>query len=240
MKKIVWMDVETTGLESKEHDIVELAIIIFIDNEPIAKKHWKICPFRFDNITPESTEVHGHTIEELKTFTPPNQVYKELSFILSKHVDKYDKNDKYYSAGFNARFDVGFLAEFFSKNGDPYFGSFFSWKIVDVFALVDFLEFHDKLLFAIPNRKLSTVCESFGIPINAHNAMSDIEATIKLYNMLLKILATIGKKDIQTRNKEEIEKKIKEEEKKAEDEEYPQIWNTEGFIAGLEWTIKKE
>lgn len=190
LKKIVWLDVETTGLEN-EHDIIELAIVIFIDNVPVIRKHWYIQPFRYDNISPKALEITGHTIEKIKTFLPPHQVYLEFIDILSKYVGKFDPKDKYYIGGFNVRFDIGFLSRFFIKNNDKYFGSFFNWKYIDVFSIVNILDFYDRIP-EMQNRQLGTVCEKFNIDIETHNAMSDIIATIKLFNKLMMILG--GKK----------------------------------------------
>jgi len=38
---------------------------------------------------------------------------------------------------------------------------------------------------SLPNYKLQTVCEHFGVQIDAHDALSDIKATRELLQMIL-------------------------------------------------------
>ena len=52
--------------------------------------------------------------------------------MLSAHVDRYDKRDKCFFAGYNGIFDLNFLHAFFKKCGDQYFGSYVWWPSIDV------------------------------------------------------------------------------------------------------------
>ncbi len=58
----------------------------------------------------------------------------------------------------------------------------FHYKSLDVFSIVFALR-HIGLNSA-ENDKLETMCNYFGIGIEAHNALSDIEATKKLYELI--------------------------------------------------------
>jgi DNA polymerase-3 subunit epsilon len=135
-------------------------------------------PFDYEAIEQAALDVTGNTIEGLKAQQSPQAMYKQFVGILSRYVNKFDKNDKMYVAGYNVRFDIDFLRMFFVKNKDPYFGSWINYKSIDGLAIMYMLEYcgHCKL----ENYKLGTVCSHYKIDIDAHDALSDIKATYTL------------------------------------------------------------
>lgn len=183
MKKVCWFDVETTGLSEFKNDVVQLAIIIEIDKKVVAEKEFKMQPFDFDTIEPKALECNGLTVEDLRKYPDPRQTYKELVAFLGKHVNKFDKGDKFHPAGYNVPFDIGFLKQYFKKNGDNYFGSFFNYKATDPLQLLYSMDARG--LISLPSYKLVDVCKRFGIPQEkAHDAMCDIQATKNLMEFL--------------------------------------------------------
>ena len=182
LKKIFHFDTETTGLEPNENDIIQLAFIIEINGKIEEEFSFDVQPFNWENINQDALSVNKKTIEILKGYPPPSDVYQQLIRILSVYIDKYDRNDKFQPAGYNVRFDIDFFKSFFQKNGDSFFGSYFNYKAIDPLAVLYFL---DGLGFInLPNYKLETVCEYFGIQIDAHDALSDIKANKKLIDTL--------------------------------------------------------
>ena len=180
--KIFNFDVETTGTDPKKHDIVQLAYVITIDGHVEDKGNMLMQPFDYQSINPEALEVNKLTVEKLKLFPKPGEVYLNLCKMLSKYIDKYDRSDKFHPAGYNVGFDCDFLKEWFLKNNDVYYGSWFNWKKIDPLHVLYFM---DGLgIISLPDYKLETVCEHYGIPIEAHDALSDIEATMRLIETL--------------------------------------------------------
>ena len=175
MKKL-FVDIESTGLSPKEHDIIQLAYIIEIDDAIKEEGEFLIRPLRFDNISPKALEINGRTIEELKTFPEAKIVYPKIVSLLDKYVDKYNKKDKFRPAGQNVRFDLDFLNEFFIKNSNRYFYSY-----IDKSQTIDSLPMSRKLTkegyLDVENHKLGTLCKHFGIFLEAHDALNDIKAT---------------------------------------------------------------
>jgi DNA polymerase III alpha subunit (gram-positive type) len=182
MKKIFWFDVETTGLDPNQHDVIQLAYAVEVGGAIREEGNIFLQPFNYESVTPEALSVHGITMERLKMFQPPGAAYRRLIEILGGHVDKYDRSDKFQPAGYNTRFDLDFLKQFFVKNGDQYFGSFFNYKTIDPLAALYFLDGVGQI--ALPDYKLQTVCEHFNIAIKAHDAQSDIRATRELVKRL--------------------------------------------------------
>jgi DNA polymerase III epsilon subunit-like protein len=105
---------------------------------------------------------------------------------LDTYVDKYNKNDKFIPVGYNVNFDIGFLREFFLKNGNKYYGSYFDYHFLDGMALTFFMRYIGKL--NLENYRLETSCKHYGIEINAHDALSDIEGTRDLILQIAKEL----------------------------------------------------
>ena len=173
--KVLWFDVETTGLDPVKNDIITLAMIIEIDGEVKDFKYIKMQPTNFDNIEDQALKVNGVTREELKNFMTPKQAHQEIKGFLGQFVDPFDRNDKYQPAGYNVGFDVGFLAEFFKKVGDKYFGSWIDYHKLDVSSIVQLLALKNNL--KLDKYRLLNVANHFGVKIEAHDALSDIEAT---------------------------------------------------------------
>ena len=79
--------------------------------------------------------------------------------------------------------NIEWLKAFFTKNGDVYFNSWCR-NIIDtrqlytLYAIKAGIDIHK-------STRLADVCEKFNIEIKAHDAMSDIEATQKLFKLLI-------------------------------------------------------
>lgn len=185
-QKIFWCDVETTGLDSKRNDIISLAYLIEINGEVKEKGELFCQPFRYDTINAKALEINKLTIAQIKEFDTPQEMYKKLIKILDKYVDRYNTSDKFISCGYNIRFDVAFLKEFFYKNNDKYLFSYLDYHQLDVFNLLYILDY--KGILQLENYKLETVAKYFGIKLKAHNALSDIEATRQVFYKLLEYL----------------------------------------------------
>ncbi len=125
------------------------------------------------NITPKE-------IEALLLYLCQDKTVKEVSLEMNISISRSQQLiNRLWGLFKNPRF----LKEWFADNDHKYYGSYFSHKDIDVFALVK----HLKLLYMLdtPNDKLETLCKHFGIEIDAHNALSDIEATRSLYKALV-------------------------------------------------------
>ena len=182
MKKAFYLDVETTGLHPWHNDIQQIACLVEINGEVVEEFESKVRPFNMDNINEQAMKVTGVTKDELLDYPEPKIVYNQLIDLLAKYVNKYEKSDKFTPIAYNGKFDCEFLSGFFKKNDDKYYGSWFNWKLVDPLALLYIMDYKRKI--ALPNYKLSTACQHFGIPLVAHDALNDIRATRELWYVL--------------------------------------------------------
>ena len=185
MKKALYLDVETTGLNPYKHDVIQIAALVEINGEVKEEFEAKLAPFDYAAIDPKALGIHGYTVDALKTFPHPREVHGSFCSLLSRYIDKFNRSDKFCPVGYNVRFDVDFMKNFFDKCGDKYFGSWFNWKLVDPLSRLYELDYERKI--ALPDYKLSTVCTHFNIPLKAHDALSDIRATRELRLLLSKL-----------------------------------------------------
>jgi DNA polymerase-3 subunit epsilon len=186
MSKVLFFDCETTGTDPKRHDIIQVAGIIEIDGEVREEFCFNVQPFNYGSISPEALKVNGKTIEELRTFPQPNEVYGNIVRLFKKYIDKFDKTDKFIPAGQNVAFDIEFLRQFFFRNLDKFFGSFMTNRTVDLRHIIAFLEYAGKI--NLENHKLKTIAEYFGVTGNFHDALEDIKITRSIIHKTKKYL----------------------------------------------------
>lgn len=182
MIKRIFADTETTGTDPKLNAVIEIGGIIEIDGEVRESFTVYAQPLENDMITPKALEVNKTSFVTLMAYPPPHKAHQDFCLLLSKYVDKFNKKDKFLFYGWNCRFDYDFLTQFFLKQGDKYFGSYFSWPTVDVACLV--AEYLGERRGEIEDFHLDTVAESFGLKVDEakrHTALGDAELTRWIY-----------------------------------------------------------
>jgi DNA polymerase III epsilon subunit-like protein len=110
MLKEFYLDCETTGLDPKINGIWQIAGMIVVGNQ-VEPFSLMMRPFESDRITPEALEVSKMTEEEMRALPKPRTIYAKLIDLMGRHVDKFDKSEKFIFLGYNARFDSQFLRE---------------------------------------------------------------------------------------------------------------------------------
>ncbi len=189
--KILWVDVETTGLIPGRAGIIQLAAMVEIGGKVLETIDLKMRPLVKNVCDPEALKLHGLSEPAIKLYPPNSDAFTSFEALLRKYIDKFDKLDKFILAGYNVNsFDEPFLRQFFVDNAKTekqreaqgYFGSYFAWPKRDIQTYV--AEHFAEYALRLKNYQLATVCEHFGIEINAHDALSDITATRTLYYIL--------------------------------------------------------
>src|SRR3990167_10551452 len=138
MTKLCFFDVETTRTDPRLNGIIQIAGMTCTLNDGKLEEgesfNLRVRPHLADTIEDAALEVNGVTREMLagEEYRDPKEVHRWLEKIFGRHVDKFDRADKFFFVGYNARFDYDFLRAFFEKCGDKYFGSFFHFPPVDV------------------------------------------------------------------------------------------------------------
>ena len=188
-KKILWLDLETTGLDEHLHGIISLAMLAEIDGVLVDELYVEMFPTGRDGDI-KALEINGYTIEQVKSFRPWERVKVDVDMFLQTHIDKWSKTDKFILAGQNVKdFDLKFLKSYYEACGDNYIFSYIkAGPYIDTLPTLTFLQDVD-LVPTLPNSKLITICDHFGVTLdNAHNALADIKATREVYGKMKELL----------------------------------------------------
>lgn len=191
--KILFYDLETTGVKPWRNGIHQIAGLIDIDGEIVEEFNLLVKPHPQADYDPKALEMAEHlkhpTLtrrEVAESFPDMKEVHQQLTKILDKYVDRYDKKDKFFLCGYNnSQFDNQFFRFWFEQNGDPYFNAWFWINTLDVMVLATkyFRYERDKM----EDFKLVTVARRLGITVEEeklHDALYDIRLTRDVYYLL--------------------------------------------------------
>lgn len=96
--------------------------------------------------------------------------------------------------GQNVGFDYGFLQELWKRQGDDYLGSFIHYHKIDLIAITATMRLAGILpKEKLPNMKLASLCDYFGLGEQTHDSMDDIRKTRDIF---LKIVQSVSKSNL--------------------------------------------
>lgn len=186
--KLFFFDLETTGTNPAKNGIHQISGEIVIHGEVKESFDFKVQPNPLCQIEDEALAVAGVTKDQILRYPVMAEVYKQLTSMLGKYVDKFNKTDKFFLVGFNnASFDNQFFRGFFLQNKDNYFGSWFWSNSFDAMVLAT--PFLANKRHEMENFKLSTVAATLGITVEEeklHDASYDIYLTKSIFNIVTK------------------------------------------------------
>lgn len=187
-QKMIFFDLETTGLDPKKCAIHQLAGKVLIDGKEVESFNIKLRPFENAVFEDAALETVKLTKEEIMAYPDYREGYAKFLYIVEKYVNKYDKKDKFFLAGYNiATFDIPFLRNFFLLNNNQYFGAYF-WSVpIDVIILAQayLMNYRPDM----KDFKQGTVAAQLGIALkeeNLHDALYDIEICHEIYKIVTK------------------------------------------------------
>lgn len=152
-------DLETTGLNPENNQIIEIGAIKYIDGIEQERFHTYVNP-EF-HIPEEATRINGISDKTVKD--APN-IHKAIKMFLDFI------NDSYLIAH-NARFDMSFVQTQLNQ---------LSFNLIDN-KVIDTLSLSRQELNDLPNYKLITIKKYLNIEIGSHNALDDCYVTAQLY-----------------------------------------------------------
>ena len=181
--KLLFFDLETTGIKYWKNGIHQISGEIVIDGETKETFNYNVCPNPQCEVDETALQVCGVTREQIFAYPDMHEVYLEFVNMLSKYVDKYNKDDKFFLVGYNnASFDNSFLKAFFVQNGDSFFYFWFWVNSIDVMVLATQHLMMKRHL--MKDFKQETVARTLGIELDSsrlHDAAYDIWLTRQIY-----------------------------------------------------------
>jgi len=184
--KLLWIDVETTGLDPKVHEIIQLAGLFEIPGGVKEEFNYRIRPTKWKDISEEALKINRISMENLRSFPPASLAYHSFLKMLLRWTSVYNPYEKVILCGQNVNFDYGFMKSFFKANGNDEWSSYVMHGKLELMtlAVLHELKIGDRVF---QSHSLSSICEYLGVDINgAHDAMVDIKATRECIKRLLK------------------------------------------------------
>jgi DNA polymerase III epsilon subunit-like protein len=183
-------DTETTGLDNRLHDIIEISILNFKTEE---QKTWFLQPLNIASADPGALKVNGHKLEDLKlqtkfgkdTYRKPNEVLVEIeNWIMDSNVP----TQNIVLCGQNVKFDLDFLEQLWikceSKDSFP-----FGRRFLDT-SQIEFMMDTCKNSYS-EAYSLNAICKKYNVKNqNAHSSESDVKATFEVFKEQIKYLSS--------------------------------------------------
>jgi len=169
MAKLVFIDTETTGLDSSRHELIEIAIIVVSQDGTKQWWHKRIAPKHIATADPVALEINGYTPDKWADAPTFADIAEVLGIVLDGGV----------LVGHNVAFDIDFVQRAFKRCNHrvP------RLRGVDTIALV-----HEHLTpLGCPGLGMDTVRQYLGwVRPTAHTASTDVYDVYTLYNLLVR------------------------------------------------------
>lgn len=184
--KRLFIDTETTGLDPKQHGLVQVAGIVDINGEVEEEFDFTLKPIDGKLFETRALEVNGLNMNVINGYKPSDTVFHLFRQLIKRYIDQYNPKDKFTFLAYNAPFDVGFIRQWFLDHNDKYYGSVFFRYPIDVASIA--MEALIDKRHEMPNDKLETVMKYFDVSAEGklHDARTDIIATREVYYKALK------------------------------------------------------
>jgi DNA polymerase III epsilon subunit-like protein len=173
MAQLVFVDLETTGLDAERHGIIEIGCIFETDGEREAEGFQSLANPGNVEYTDAAAEVHNIQREAIAAAPPLQEVLRQFDGRCA---------DEAILSGWNTKFDEAFLYKAYQRYGLSWR---FDYHIFDVWSLYKRLQLIGKLPADL-HLGLGTVARHYDIVRDGedhHRALSDVEWTWRLYRL---------------------------------------------------------
>lgn len=182
-RNFILIDTETTGVDEKKHQILELGILVIKDLKVIDKFEVKI-KHREYTISAKAMEANKiNIIEHEKEALFEKEAAEKILEFLNKH--KSENDEGYIVIGQNVQFDIKFLEEMFLRAYKiKEYRQAISYRSLDIMQLAMIKNLEGKI--SLEKQDLDSILKELNIeiPENRHRALTDchleFEAMIKL------------------------------------------------------------
>ena len=168
-----FIDIETTGINVLEHEIVEIGCVLTTDKLKVVEEfEFKIKPEHIESADPVALKINHYNDRDWENAYDLEEAMKIL----------IEKVKNCIMVGHNVSFDAGFLEYTFNKLK---LKNSMHYHKLDTVSLT-WAKFHDNE--NIDHFSLREMCKYFEIiNKNPHSALSDARATYELYKKLIEL-----------------------------------------------------
>lgn len=181
-----FFDLETTGLDPKEHTIIDAYFGFEAKGAIVAEWSGHIQPMPGRVIDSKALEANKRTMESLGQGMLPGIACSEIKGQFMRFVSPRDRGTKVTLIGYNsASFDIPFFKDWSIANGWHDFYKYFSWPGIDVAILAE--DYLGEQWPHLSRWRLKEVSERFGLTYDesrGHGAKYDALLTRDLYHRI--------------------------------------------------------
>lgn len=169
-QRLAFVDLETTGLNPDKHEIIEIGVLIYDQENDEIEKEWvtKIAPLSIETASKKALVINGY-----------NTNHKEYNGKLMPSLIKFNSMVKdCVIVGQNIQFDLKFLL---SNMSDFNIKPAFKYIHLELMSLAWFAIKNTD----IPGMSLETLCDHFNVcNVGAHSALVDCRRAFEVYRKL--------------------------------------------------------
>ena len=165
-KPLAFVDVETTGLNSAIHEVIEISIIKVCPHKGETTFTSKIAPLHIEHASDRALEINGYNPKEWRSAPAPDVVFARVADLLSGCI----------LVGHNVRFDEEFISESCHR---------FGIRCRHDRRMIDTVTLAFEHLHHLESVSLDSIRQYFGW-CSGHRAQIDVQQTRRLYNKLLR------------------------------------------------------
>ena len=168
MKPIVFVDIETSGLNSEFHEILEVACIRIEQNGQRTVYHSRVHPLNIENSDQRALEINGYNVKDWRDASYPNEVASALQDFTKGAI----------LIGHNIKFDVEFISELFANHSKTIK---FDRRLIDTIVLA-----YEHLAYCgLESLSLDSIRAFLGWDTKgAHRALQDCKDVERLFYLL--------------------------------------------------------
>ncbi|HEY4506053.1 MAG TPA: 3'-5' exonuclease [Candidatus Paceibacterota bacterium] len=194
-ERLAVIDVETTGLSPKTHEVIEIGCVIFEQTRTGGEvagiktlEEWecKLTPERMNYADPVALKINGYGEaawqDSLSQKDALRQFSQKITDLVPGPVPQSQPINSLIIIGHNVYYDLDMLAHSYERHGISHS---INRRVIDTYSFARAIFRHDPIQHGF---SLHALCERLGI-VNekAHTALSDARATFELYKKLLEI-----------------------------------------------------
>jgi DNA polymerase III alpha subunit (gram-positive type) len=179
---LLFLDIESTGLQIGKHEPFEVAGILESNREVINEFDFYSKPMS-NNRTQEALDITGYKWEDLLKFPHPSETIQKIYSIICKAK----LSTKVHIVAHNAQFDYNMFKlmwETYKNSTMPEFNEVFDYKSIDTQSIA----LHNKYCGKnnLKHFSLESICAYYKIKPEGrlHNALTDVKATRQVFNKI--------------------------------------------------------
>jgi len=190
-------DCETTGLDSRKHDIIELSLLRIdraMTNGEHAQKTWCIKPHNPNEVEPAALRINGHKLEDIRhetkigreRYLDPNQVIIDIeNWVMEDGVPAEQRVMVGQNVGFDRERFEQLWIKCNSKDSFP-----FGRRTMDTMIIEFFLDWCKGTM--AEGYSLNNLVKKYGIKNEkAHTAEADVKATRDVFEKQVEFFKTV-------------------------------------------------